>query len=240
MNELPAIPEEFTKVIKDFVTDIQTTFPEFCPLISKWWKSRKDFEYIESLEERETKFLEAQGKSIQLLHRFCTKKFPPRFFDLLYQNEEIFKEDAEHDTEFLPHIHFKTLWELDISQKTKDTIWKYLQLILFSIITNISDRDSFGDTAKLFEAINEDELKTKLEETFKNMQGMFTGDTKETGKSGENTKFDGVNMEEFEKFAEQFKNLTGETIQFSFHIIFLKLSHSRSKAESYFLINLFL
>jgi hypothetical protein len=174
MNELPAIPEEFTKVIKDFVTDIQTTFPEFCPLISKWWKSRKDFEYIESLEERETKFLEAQGKSIQLLHRFCTKKFPPRFFDLLYQNEEIFKEDAEHDTEFLPHIHFKTLWELDISQKTKDTIWKYLQLILFSIIGNLENKESFGgDTAKLFEAINNEDFKSKLEQTLEQIQGLF-------------------------------------------------------------------
>jgi len=174
MSELPPIPEEFTKVIKDFVTDIQTTFPEFCPLISKWWKSRKDFEYIESLEERETKFLEAQGKSIQLLHRFCTKKFPSRFFDLLYQNEEIFKEDAEQDTEFLPHIHFKTLWDLDISQKTKDTIWKYLQLILFSIIGNLENKESFGgDTAKLFEAINNEDFKSKLEETLEQIQGLF-------------------------------------------------------------------
>ena len=174
MSELPAIPEEFTKVIKDFVTDIQTTFPEFSPLIYKWWKSRKDFEYIENLEERELKFLEAQGKSIQLLHRFCTKKFPPRFFDILYQNEEIFKEDAEQDTEFLPHIHFKTLWDLDISQKTKDTIWKYLQLILFSIIGNLENKESFGgDTAKLFEAINNEDFKSKLEQTLEQIQGLF-------------------------------------------------------------------
>ena len=86
MSESQSIPEEFSKVIKDFVTDIQTTFPEFGSLISKWWKSKKDFEYIESQEEGESKFLEAQGKSIQLLYRFCTKKFPPRFFDIHYQN----------------------------------------------------------------------------------------------------------------------------------------------------------
>lgn len=190
MSELPAIPEEFTKVIKDFVTDIQTTFPEFSPLISKWWKSRKDFEYIESLEERESKFLEAQGKSIQLLHRFCTKKFPPRFFDILYQNEEIFKEDAEQDTEFLPHIHFKTLWDLDISQKTKDTIWKYLQLILFSIIGNLENKESFGgDTAKLFEAINNEDFKSKLEQTLEQIQGLFQkGQEDEEGEQEEQEK----------------------------------------------------
>lgn len=199
MSELLAIPEEFTKVIKDFVGDIQNTFPEFCPLISKWWKSKKDFEYIESVEERESKFLEAQGKSIQLLHRFCTKKYPPRFFDILYQNEEIFKEEAEQDTEFLPHIYFKTLWDLDVSQKTKDTIWKYLQLILFSIIGNLENKESFGgDTAKLFEAINNEDFKGKLEETLEQIQGLFQkgqeergeqeGEEKEEGQQGEGEK----------------------------------------------------
>ena len=189
MSESQSIPEEFSKVIKDFVTDIQNTFPEFTSLISKWWKSRKDFEYIESSEERESKFLEAQGKSIQILYRFCTKKFPPRFFDILYQNEEIFKEDSEHDTEFLPHIHFKTLWDLDISQKTKDTIWKYLQLILFSIIGNLENKESFGaDTAKLFEAINNEDFKGKLEETLEQIQGLFQKGTEDQDQ--------GINQEE--------------------------------------------
>jgi hypothetical protein len=184
MSELLSIPEEFTKVIKDFVGDLQNTFPEFGSLINKWWKSRKDFDYIESEEERESKFLEAQTKSIELLHRFCTKKFPPRFFDLLYQNEEMFSEDSEMDTEFLPHIHFKTLWALDISQKTRDTIWKYLQLILFSIISNLENKESFGgDTSKLFEAINQEDFKSKLEETLAQIQGLFEK-SEEEGKEG--------------------------------------------------------
>jgi len=216
MSELPAIPEEFTKVIKDFVTDIQTTFPEFSPLMSKWWKSRKDFEYIESLEERESKFLEAQGKSIQLLHRFCTKKFPPRFFDILYQNEEIFKEDSEQDTEFLPHIHFKTLWDLDISQKTKDTIWKYLQLILFSIIGNLENKESFGgDTAKLFEAINNEDFKSKLEQTLEQIQGLFQkgqedeeGDKEEQEGEG-NTNTNTNNQNKFPNADELHNHISG-------------------------------
>ena len=32
------VPEEFAKVIKDFVGDLKTTFPEYDSLISKWWK----------------------------------------------------------------------------------------------------------------------------------------------------------------------------------------------------------
>ena len=41
MSESQTVPEEFSKVIKDFVSDIKTTFPEFNSLIYKWWKSRK-------------------------------------------------------------------------------------------------------------------------------------------------------------------------------------------------------
>jgi len=32
------MPEEFAKIIKDFISDISVTFPEFKPLIAKWWK----------------------------------------------------------------------------------------------------------------------------------------------------------------------------------------------------------
>ena len=207
MSESQSIPEEFSKVIKDFVTDIQTTFPEFGSLISKWWKSKKDFEYIESQEEGESKFLEAQGKSIQLLYRFCTKKFPPRFFDILYQNEEIFKEDSEHDTEFLPHIHFKTLWDLDISQKTKDTIWKYLQLILFSIIGNLENKESFGaDTAKLFEAINNEDFKGKLEETLEQIQGLFQKGTEDQEQDQGDNEGQGDNQAPNQSHGEPNKN----------------------------------
>ena len=67
---------------------------------------------------------------------------------------------------------FADLWKQDISEKTKLIIWKYLQLILFSAVNNESDGKSFGDTAKLFEAINEDELKNKLEETMEQMGQM--------------------------------------------------------------------
>ena len=167
------IPEEFPKIIKDFVCDIKTTFPEFKDLIEKWWKDESFFNYIEDVEERNKAFIEAEKKTIVFLFDFCQKKFPSRFFEILYQNEDMFKDDSTLDTEFLPHIHFKTLWKLDISQKTRETIWKYLQLILFCIIGTIENREAFGDTAKLFEAINADDFKDKLQETLSQMQDLF-------------------------------------------------------------------
>jgi hypothetical protein len=167
------VPEEFTKIIKDFVGDLKITFPEYLPLINKWWKDNSTFDNIEDAEER-LKAINLEEKKAKIyLFDFCKKKFPPRFFDILYQNADMFKEDSETDTEFLPHIHFKNLWQFEITDNTRETIWKYLQLILFSIIGTLDNKEAFGDTAKLFEAINEDDFKSKLKETLTHMEKLF-------------------------------------------------------------------
>jgi hypothetical protein len=172
-EESKSIPEEFTKVIKDFVNDLRSTFPEYETFISKWWKDIDHYHYIDNEDDRNQIYEKSLEKSTKLLFNFCQKKFPPRFFDILYQNEDMFKEDSDIDTEFLPNIHFKNLWQCDISKNTRDTIWKYLQLIMFAIINTIDNKDAFGDTAKMFEAINGDEFKGKLEETLSHMQNLF-------------------------------------------------------------------
>lgn len=151
-------PEEFHKIINDFTSDILITFPEYSGIISKWWKGVSE---------------EEKTNEDNFVFKHCTKIFPERFFDILYKNVEMYSESSDINTEFLPGIVFKHLWSCDISDSTRETIWKYLQLILFSVIGCVQNSDEFGDTAKLFEAINEDELKKKLEETLENMQGMF-------------------------------------------------------------------
>jgi hypothetical protein len=179
------VPEEFTKVAKDFIRDIKHTFPEYNSFIEKWWKDLSHFDYIEEEEQRNVAYETSEKKSIEFLFDFCQKKIPPRFFDILYQNDEMFKEDSDVDTEFLPKIHFKNLWQCDITEKTRETIWKYLQLILFSIVGSLEDKEAFGDTAKLFEAINVDEFKSKLEETLNHMQGLFESTNDDANESCE-------------------------------------------------------
>ena len=228
------VPDEFKKVMTDFINDFTTTFPEYSD------KLKDNFVVISVKTDGNVVAEEMLDEGrVKTLYEYSKTVYPARFFDILYKNADIFKKDSGDasasvnvNVNFLPDINFREVWNTpDISNNTRDTIWKYLQLILFSIITNISDRDSFGDTAKLFEAINEDELKNKLEETIKNMQDLFmngaekgsektgnageageAGETGETGDaraSGENTKFgDGIDMKDFEKFAEQFKNFT--------------------------------
>ena len=159
------IPDEFYKIMQDFILDIQNTFPEYNGIIGKWWKA--DSESDKNHMEKQKLFL----------FKHCIKTFPERFFDILYKNNEIFTESSDINTEFLPGVVFKQLWNCEISESTKETIWKYLQLILFSVIGSVHDKSQFGDTSKLFESINEEEWKTKLQETLEGMQNLFNNQT---------------------------------------------------------------
>jgi len=154
----PEIPEDFCKVCKDFIADILTTFPEYQGTLHDG--------LIDILQDKN------DTTNVREVFDYVKTVYPERFFDLLYQNEDMFADD-EINTKFLPNIEFSELWNQDISDKTKLIIWKYLQLLLFAVVNNESDGKSFGDTAKLFEAINEDELKNKLEETMEQMANIF-------------------------------------------------------------------
>lgn len=160
------IPEEFLKLSKDFVGDILNTFPEYEPIISKWWSKSAPTD-----------------ENYRFLFKHCQSVFPERFMDILYQNVEIFAEESVVNTEFLPGISFKYLWNSDISDKTKDTIMKYLQLILLSIVGSVHKKEAFGNTAKLFENINEEEFKDKLQETLEKMQEIFEKNDSEEGEN---------------------------------------------------------
>jgi len=124
--------------------------------------------------------------------------YPERFFDILYQNDEIFQSTSQINTFFLPNIDFKMLFSIpDISENTKKTMWKYLQLIMITIMSNIKSSASFGDAASIFEGINEEELQSKLSETINGLSDFF--------KNIPNNESD--DPEEFaKKFAEGFES----------------------------------
>jgi hypothetical protein len=185
-EEKREIPDEFTKIMKDFVSDISITFPEYQAIIDKWWKP-KTFDDINSEEEKsQAVFKDAQEK-IRSLFNHCLNVYPERFFDILYQKVEIFDNESSVNTDFLPGMSFKYLWQCDISDKTRETIWKYLQMVLICIIGSVDNKEAFGDTSKLFEAINEDEFKEKLEKTLEGMQGLFENMGKRPGEEDDKT-----------------------------------------------------
>ena len=135
--------EEFDKIVKDFKRDICVTFPEYKEKINE----EHDYEYYKNY-------------------------YPQHFFNILYQNEDIF--DTSGGSFFLPNVDFNILWKEDITDKTREIIWKYLQLIVFTVVNNEkSGEDLFGDTEKLFEAIDEDAFKKKIAESIDQMSDLF-------------------------------------------------------------------
>ena len=145
---------KFVSIMQDFTRDLLTTFPE----------------YAETLDMRLQKLVNNTNdtENTQSLLSYCKGVYPERFFDLLYKNSNIF-ETPDYNTHFLPNIDFKDVWRQDISDNTRDIIWKYLQLVCFVVINGEKNVDKFGDTTRLFEAIGEDELKKKLGETIAQM-----------------------------------------------------------------------
>lgn len=186
--------EDFEKIMKDFYKDILTSFPE----------------HKDKLDDPTLGFLMNKNDGLHLFE-YCRSIYPERFFDILYQNEEMFT-NKEYNTSFLPNIEFKDIWSEDISDNTRDVIWKYLQLILFTVSSGLDSGESFGDTAKLFEAINEDELKGKLEETMKQMSEMFENmKTTEDGADDENSSknMDMEDLPDPEEMKEHINGLLG-------------------------------
>ena len=168
------VSDEFKKVIKEFINDIINTFPEYKGIIFKWYK-----------EENE----QITDESTTYIFNYCVNVYPERFFEILYQNNDLFSSENKFNTEFLPGISFRYLWSCNISDKTRETIWKYLQLILISLIGTIKDKSVFGETSKLLDSINEDEFKNKLEETLDNIQNMFSNAKNNDSISNSNTDF---------------------------------------------------
>jgi len=152
------IPENFKTTLVDFVRDLSGTFPEYAIL----WD-----DLILKMES---------PLELATIFSHCLTVYPTRFFDILYQNEDIFKvaADNEANTMFLPGVEFKALYNCDgVTENTKKSMWKYLQLLMFSLIGSVKDKSNFGDTMNMFEGIDENELQSKMKDTLDSIGDFF-------------------------------------------------------------------
>ena len=157
--------DNFKSIIHDFTLDLTTTFPEFSHFWVKW-TSATDDEY-------------------KTLFEYCITVFPERFFDIMYQNAEIFDLKNETNVKFLPDVNFKVLYNCEgVSENTKKTIWKYLQLLLFNVIGSVDDKSKFGDAASIFDGIDENMLQDKLKETMAGLGDFFKNMEKDEKQEG--------------------------------------------------------
>lgn len=153
-NKQPAFTEEFRKSIIDFTNDLTHTFPEYSHLWNKWSNDTSDFDFQELFEK-------------------CLAVYPERFFDILNQNMEIFS-NSNIDTFFLPGVDFKQLFNMEgVSEKTRESIWKYLQVILLIIVRSLEDKMDFGKAMNMFNDLNIDDLQNQLEDVITNITQFF-------------------------------------------------------------------
>jgi hypothetical protein len=71
-------------------------------------------------------------------------------------------------------VDFRVLYNCaDVTETTQKSIWKYLQLLMFTLVGSVKNKTGFGETADMFDGINEADLQDKLKETFENMSSFF-------------------------------------------------------------------
>jgi hypothetical protein len=193
-NKSTPIPDNFKKVIVDFISSFIASFPEYKVGIYKALDMQEysDVAFVNSgsgacADDCEC-IKHVSDQNVAILFEHCKRVYPERFFDIIYQNDIIFSPDsADVCVEFLPNTDFRMVWNLsDVTDTTKDHLWKHLQLVTFTILGSISrDTPSFGETAKLFEAINEDELRVKLEETMAGIHTLFENENNNNANTSE-------------------------------------------------------
>ena len=230
----------FYKIFKDLLLDLNNCFydkiglaiqnnNDYQNIINYCLPNYKDAmnadEYINSLElsSLSTDFME----SINNIYEYCKRTFAVRSIDILYQNEDIFlnkpnvKVNDENpqtiNTMFLPDIEFSNLYYDDTSDKTKQTLWKYLQLILFNIITTIDDISFFGDSLELLKIIDGDKFSSKIQNTIEELSKIFSfKENYETNDSSQNEipipnfaeMFD-ISNTQFNMFADILNDMSG-------------------------------
>ena len=173
------IEKQIFALFADFLKDLGKTYPEIKNCLYR--------NYEDVLTDNESKKIEDLPK-LKL------------FLDCIYENASLIKDKNdslfELDIEILEEISFKNLWSKNISSKTKDTIWKYLQT--FSLITinlrsseelqsalnaiqnddfskdDIKDKQVAKDLRNLKELSSEVQKKVDEEEEF-NLEDMMGG-----------------------------------------------------------------
>ena len=182
------LPDNFVSVMMDFVTDLSTTFPEYRERWSNYHADTPTETWVE-------------------LYEYSMAIYPERFFDILYQNDEIFADSHDANTAFLPGMDFKLLYGCEgVSETTKKSIWKYLQLILFMVIGDVKDKNAFKNSENLFHGIDEGELQEKLTDAMSGIGDFFKNMEDTMGQSQGNTQADGSEAESGSESADQGRN----------------------------------
>lgn len=145
-------------IFKSFIDDLIKVFPEHKNILIE---NYSDIISLDKININENDKIKEFLNFIDKISSQITEK-----------NESIF----ENDLELLKGLNFKTIWNSDISDNTKDKIWKYLQsFYLININVNTLNKLNEGEGKKKISKKNKKDLENfkKINEDFKKMNETF-------------------------------------------------------------------
>ena len=242
--------ENFKVCIRDFTMDLSITFPEYHRLWAKWQQTdipesdwEKLLEYCKKIYPE--RFFDLLYKNEDI---FALPGSAAAAAASAKNTDEVIVEDVDSDEDtdadddeteekrqvnvyFLPAVDFKILYHCEgVTETTKESIWKYLQMVLFLIMKSVKSSAAFGETEDLFAGVDEKELQEQMKTTLENLAEFFQksdgapGSDAELGgasgeKLGENERPHGKGptsglgeMPDIDEINEHLKNLMGGKI----------------------------
>lgn len=137
--------ESANKLFKSLINDVINVFPEYEKRLLKYYSST-----LESEDNDDPKLKEFLENVEEITDNIIEKDI------------NVFNEDPV----ILQNVSFKLIWNSDISDNTKNSLWKYLQSFCIINIQNKSGKEKIQEVLKKIES-NE---KVKDKETVKNMK----------------------------------------------------------------------
>tara|TARA_Y100000590_G_scaffold177314_2_gene202504 strand:+ start:312 stop:1250 length:939 start_codon:yes stop_codon:yes gene_type:complete len=139
--------ENVNKLFKSFIDDIIKVFPEYKKRLLSYYK-----DVIETKKNDHPKIIEFLKNMDEISEQVINK------------DVSLFEEDPI----ILQNVSFKLIWNSDISDQTRNSIWKYLQTFCIVNIQSESTTEKINDVIKLIDS-NE---KVKDKETVRNMKKL--------------------------------------------------------------------
>lgn len=208
--------ENFKVCIRDFTMDLSITFPEYHRLWAKWQQTdipesdwEKLLEYCKKIYPE--RFFDLLYKNEEIFALPGSVGVSAKSTDEVVVEdvdsdededaEEEFEEKREVNVNFLPAVDFKILYHCEgVTENTKESIWKYLQMVLFLIMKTVKSSAAFGETEDLFAGVDEKELQEQMKTTLENLAEFFQkSDGAETGVEGEGGSGSGEKLGENER-----------------------------------------
>ena len=146
--------EKFNFYLKSFLGEIQTIFPE----------------YKEVLENEYSEVLESEGLIVDTYVKEYMNSVNPFHTDIAQKNNNLFL--GENSLGFLRGLDFRELWTKDLSDSTRENIWKYLQTLYVLGKKIVASEDDVNDMLNELNASDEENLKKNQEEMMEMLNNM--------------------------------------------------------------------